>query len=134
MFRIKILFMLITLAPLAAHAQGKVPESVNLAFKAGNAEALAAYFNDNVELVILDQEDVYSRKQAEQIMRKFFAEHRPVAFKVIFGSGKEVSRYAIGSLETQQGTFRVYLLIKDREGKPLIHLLRIDREDDEESL
>ena len=134
MSRIKILFLLITLTPLAAQAQGKVPEGVNLAFKAGNAEALAAYFNEDVELVILDQEDVYSRKQAEQIMRKFFTDHRPVAFKVIFGSGKEVSRYAIGSLETKQGTFRVYLLIKDQDGKPLIHLLRIDREDDEESI
>jgi len=134
MLRLKILFILISLVPLIGSAQEKVPEGVPLAFKAGNAEALSEFFNEDIELVILEEEDVYSRKQAEQIMRKFFTDHRPSAFKIIFEGGKETSRYAIGSLNTENGVFRIYLLIKEQDNQPLIHQLRIEEEEDDQKV
>ena len=108
-----------------------IPEKIILSVKAGNASELAEYFYSNIELVILGKEDVYSKTQAEQILRKFFADHRPTSFKIIFEGGKETSRYAIGSLTTSTGDFRVYFLIKDQDGSPLIHQLRIEEEDDD---
>ncbi len=134
MLRLKILFILISLVPVIGSAQEKVPEGVPLAFRAGNAEALAEFFNEDIELVILEEEDVYSRKQAEQIMRKFFTNHRPSAFKIIFEGGKETSRYAIGSLKTENGVFRIYLLIKKQDNQPLIHQLRIEEEEDDQKV
>ena len=130
--RLKILILIISLLPLSAVAQEKVPEGVPLAFRAGNAPALSEFFNEDIELIILEEEDVYSRKQAEQIMRKFFTDHRPSAFKIIFEGGKETSRYAIGSLDTENGIFRVYLLIKEQDNQPLIHQLRIEEEEDDQ--
>lgn len=108
----------------------KIPEGIVLSFKAGNAEELARHFNNNVELIILEKEDVYSRAQAEQIIRKFFSDHNPEAFKIIFEGGKVNSRYAIGSLSTSDTTYRVYILIKKQDGEPLIHQLRIEEEDE----
>lgn len=108
----------------------KIPDGIILAMKAGNAAELAKYFNDHIELIILKEEDVYSKSQAEQIMKKFFAEHKAVGFKIIFEGGKSNSRYAIGNLTTQKGSFRVYFLFKGSGNDALIHQLRIETEDE----
>jgi hypothetical protein len=120
-----------TAFPYTISAQAdKVPEGIVLSFKAGNAAELSKYVHDNVELIILDNEDVYSRSQAEQILRKFFTEHKPKAFRIIFEGGKENSRYAIGNLQTNKGEYRVYFLMKKQDGSPYIHQLRIEEEDE----
>ena len=120
--------LLSCMAPIQAQTD-KVPEGIVLSFKAGNAAELSKFFHDNVELIILEDEDVYSRSQAEQIIRKFFSEHKPEAFKIIFEGG-ENSRYAIGSLTTQEKTYRVYILMKKQDGTPFIHQLRIEEGDE----
>jgi hypothetical protein len=79
----------------------------------------------------MSTEDLYSRKQAEQIMKQFFTEHRPTSFKIIFEGGKETSRYAIGNLTTETDEYRIYLLIKSEGDQTLIHQLRIEQEDDQ---
>ena len=127
------LSLIIFLPSLSLNAQAdKIPEGIVLSFKAGNAAELAKFFHTNVELIILKDEDVYSRSQAEQIIRKFFLEHKPVTFKIIFEGGKENSRYAIGSLKTEEQSYRVYILMKKQEESPLIHQLRIEEEEDVE--
>ena len=115
--------------PLSAQTD-KIPEGIVLSFRAGNAAELSKFFHNNVELIILEKEDVYSRSQAEQIIRKFFSEHKPESFKIIFEGGKENSRYAIGSLRTPEKSYRVYILIKKQEESPLIHQLRIEEEEE----
>jgi len=65
-----------------------IPDGIVLAFQAGNASELAKHFNTSIELVILEEEDVYSKTQAEQIIRKFFSDNKPSSFTVIFeGTG-----------------------------------------------
>ena len=39
------------------------------AFKAGNATKIAGYFAENVDLSILETENLYSKSQAEQILK-----------------------------------------------------------------
>ena len=106
-----------------------IPDEIVLAFEAGNAAELAKHFNTSIELIILEEEDVYSKTQAEQIIRKFFSDNKPSSFTVIFEGGKEPSKYAIGKLVTSTGPYRVYLLIKETKGSPLIHQIRIEAED-----
>ncbi len=129
----KILYIfswIILMFPVLSYAQtDKLPADIVLSFEAGNAAELAKHFHTNVELIILEEEDVYSRSQAEQIIRKFFSEHKPSAFKVIFEGGKENSRYAIGSLDTSKARYRVYILMKKQDNTPLIHQLRIEEEE-----
>lgn len=126
-----LLFQLICFVPALQAQPGTFSEAIVLAFRAGNAEELTKHFYNNIELIILEKEDVYSKTQAEQILRKFFTDHRPSSFNIIHEGGKETSRYAIGSLSTSSGNFRVSFLIKNQDGTPLIHQLRIEEEDED---
>jgi len=112
------------------NTQNKLPSDIAIAFKVGNAKELARFFNNTIELVILDKEDVYSKVQAEQIVDKFFLDYYPKSFKFIHQGGKGESQFAIGQLITFNGTFRVYLLVKNKNDKPYIHQLRIEEENE----
>jgi len=111
---------------VSALAPGDIPQSMIDAFKSGNTTELAKYFNTSIELAILDQEDIYSKQQAELIVKDFFTKHVPTGFTILHKGGKEGSQYAIGSLTTTAGNFRVTLLIKLRDNKPFIHQLRLE--------
>lgn len=107
---------------------GQIPQEITTSIKTGNSKELAKHFNNEVELVILDKEDVYSRYQAEHIMRDFFTKYAPQNFSVLHEGGKEGSKYAIGNLNTSQGLFRVSIFLKTKSNQPFIHQLRIERE------
>jgi hypothetical protein len=126
-----LLFQLFCIVPALPMQSVTIPEGIILAFRAGNAEELAKHFYNNIELIIIENEDVYSKNQAEQILRKFFTDHHPSSFNIIHEGGKETSSYAIGSLSTSSGNFRVSFLIKNQDGTPLIHQLRIEEEDED---
>jgi hypothetical protein len=97
--------------------------------KVGNAAELAKHFNSSVELVILENEDVYSKQQAEQILKSFFEKNKVKSFTLLHQGGKEGAQYAIGNLETTSSkVYRVYFLVKESGGQPLIHQMRIEEE------
>jgi hypothetical protein len=104
----------------------EIPQALIDALRTGNTSALSAYFNTSIELAILDQEDIYSKQQAELIVKDFFAKHVPSSFVILHKGGKEGSQYAIGNLVTNSGNFRVTLLIKMKDNKPYIHQLRFE--------
>ncbi len=105
-----------------------IPPRIFDSMKIGNAAELAKYFNSSVELVILDKEEIYSRQHAEQVVRNFFTNNKPKNFTILHQGGRDGAKYAIGKLETENKSFRIYFLVKDDGGKPLIHQLRIEEE------
>lgn len=109
--------------------QNTIPSEISLAFKAGNVEKLSQYLNSTVELVILEKEDFYKKSVAEGIIRDFFKEYPTTEFIIKHQGGKNDAYYAIGDLTTKKGLFRVYFLIKKVDSKPLIHQLRIEKND-----
>ena len=74
------------------------------------------------------QDDIYSKQQAKLIIRDFFTKHVPTDFKILHKGGPDGSQYAIGSLTTKSGTFRVTLLVKEKDNKLYIHQLRLEQE------
>ncbi len=109
----------------------KIPGDIIKAIETGNAKLLSGYFNQNVELVVLDNDNVYSKAQAQQIVNNFFSNFSPVednAFTIIHDSGKADAKYVIGKLKTEKGNFRVYFLLKKNSGKEYIHQLRIEKQ------
>lgn len=108
------------------NVQGDIPQAVVDALKTGNTAQLSDFFSSSIELAILDQEDIYSKQQAELIIKSFFAKHMPTGFVILHKGGKEGSQYAIGNLTTSSGTFRVTLLIKMSNNKTTIHQLRFE--------
>lgn len=122
-----ILFSLILLAS-ASIAFAKIPDDIVKGLKTGNANLLSKSFNTNIELVVVDNENVFSKAHAKQVLIDFFKKYPPKEFKIIHDGGKENSMYAIGNLETEKEKFRVYFLIKETKNKPLIHQLRIEKQ------
>jgi len=107
----------------------ELPQGVISALKAGDASALSQFFNPTLELVMpAAQDDIYSKQQAELIVRDFFTKYVPTNFVVLHQGGPAESPYAIGTLSAKNGSFRVTVLIKLRENKPFIHQLRFEQE------
>jgi hypothetical protein len=109
-------------------AYSDVPDGLVTAIKTGNARELAKYFNSTIELVIGDKEGIYSRPQAEQILKDFFMKNPLTkdSFRLLHEVGKESSRYAIGNLYTTKGVYRISFLIKTVNNISLIDQLRIE--------
>jgi hypothetical protein len=124
---LRIFLISLCFTTLVSVASAAVPDAIILAFKTGNSKELGKYLNANVELAILENEDVYSKTQAELLLKDFFLKHSPSNFVIIHEGGKEGSRYAIGTLSTNKGDFRVYFLLKAQEGNSVIHQLRIEK-------
>jgi len=107
-------------------SSAQIPDEIITSLKTGNSTKLADYFNQNVELVVLENESVCSKSQAQQVVNDFFNKYPPRKFTIIHKGGKGDSNYAIGNLETQNGKFRVYFLIKTINQVSFIHQLRIE--------
>jgi hypothetical protein len=120
--------ILLSLSFLTTDGDGKVPQAVVTAMKTGNYRELGRYFNTSVELVVLENENVYSKSQAEIIVRDFFAKYPPTGFIVRHEEAREGLCYAIGRLTTKNGDFRVVILLKVRDGNSFIHQLRIEKD------
>ena len=96
----------------------------------GQADALLAQMDSEVELSILDDEDVYGKQEAVQRLREFFGKVKPTAFNQVHqGSSKaDDAEYVIGNLTTASGSYRVYVYVAVRGGQQKLQELRIDRE------
>jgi hypothetical protein len=82
-------------------------------FKTGNAKEIANNFAPSVELIIIDQEDVYSKAQSEQILKDFFVKNPPNKISIIHRlSTSQNYRLGIFSLGTKNGKFRVTVTLK----------------------
>jgi hypothetical protein len=127
-FIISITFAIIMIGSLAAitQEQTKIPAGISLAIKSGNAAELSKYMNSTVQLLLLDKEDFYKKNVAETILKDFFNEYHSKDFIIRHQGAKTDAQYAIGNLETEKGTFRVYILLKKVDKELLIHILRIE--------
>lgn len=118
------------LIPPATAQESTVSDKISKALEKGNATQLAVHFNASLDLAIPGDEGTYSKKQAEQIMKLFFT-NNPVKSFVPEHSGNSNtgSHYLIGSYEsTHKKKYRVYILIKGRNGSELIQQLQFEEE------
>ena len=106
-------------------------EDIALAIRSGNANSVSAYFADKVDMKVLDQENIYSKAQAESILKDFFTKHPVKAFTVVHKSAeRNDSQFAIGKLTTANGIYRVHFLMKKSGGSASIHQFRIETSDE----
>ena len=113
-----------------AFIAGDITDEIALAVRSGNSKEISVHFTDNVDLKVLQQEDVYSKAQAELIVKDFFSKHTVKSFEIDHKSVKNDTQFAIGKLDTSAGKFRVYFLIKKSGGKLKIQQFRIEAENE----
>ena len=124
------MLIILLLAAGSVAAYSDILTDIGNAIRSGDAHSVARYFSSTVDLTILQQEEVYSKAQAEQVLREFFSKNTPRSFNLIHkGVSKEGAKYAIGTLVTAQGTqFRTYFFVKQSGSGELIQELRFEKQ------
>ncbi|MBP5474594.1 MAG: DUF4783 domain-containing protein [Bacteroidales bacterium] len=113
---------------ISAQDQISIPDGISIAFKAGNATELTKYMNSTIELLLLDKEDFYKKNVAETVLKDFFNSNQTKDFVIRHQGARNNAQYAIGSLSTEKGNYRIYFLLKNTNGQSLIHQIRIEEE------
>lgn len=103
-------------------------DEISNALRSGDSKQVSTFFGNTLDMTISNQEDVYSKAQAELILKDFFSKNPPKSFIVNHkGSSKEGTLYAIGTLLTANGkSFRTSFYLKSSGGKYLLQELRIE--------
>ena len=63
--------------------QADIADELAVKFRQGNSKEIAKSFATSIELIIIDQEDVYNKAQAEQILKDFFLKNPPNKTSII---------------------------------------------------
>jgi hypothetical protein len=124
-----LLIVLIIFSGLAAKGQ-EIPSKLMNGIQTGNTDELSAFFNDRLQLTILNVDYRISKVQATEIMRDFFKKYPPSSFSILFKGEKKDSNFAIGKLVSKTNIFRVNIFFRKINNTNLIYLLEIEKEND----
>ena len=123
------LFLLILpLCFLSADSTDIIDKTAEL-IKQGDIHELASSFSSTIELTVLDEGNVYSNAQAEQILTNFFKRNQPKSVKVLHRITSNANyRFAVLILATNNGVYRTSLSLKNVNGRFELNELRIETE------
>ncbi|MFT6997525.1 MAG: hypothetical protein ACJAQ4_001279 [Cryomorphaceae bacterium] len=111
----------------AAMGQDVEKDAISEAIKSSDPQKIAVYFMPSVDLTVESAEGVYSKDQAEMIIRRFFEDHVPKDFALKHqGKSKLDDYYYIGTLTTEKGDYRLTFFLKKTEDKFRIKQMRIE--------
>ncbi len=123
------LIVFLGFTPMAwGQEQSPIQNAIVESMRQGNASKISQYLNKNVELIIANKKDIYSKQQAVGILNDFFKTNPVKNFNLAHNSGKSASSFMIGSLSTTKGNFRVYILTRNVNNTTLIQQIRIETE------
>lgn len=130
-YRFTLGFISLLMLGFSAFAQEETIKSTEVALRSGSSKELVKYFNEGIEISVNNQRGNYSTTQAEFIIKDFFKKHPPAKFEYLHkGASKEGLRYAMGRYTaTDSRVFRIYLVVKQAQGKFLIDTLNISADD-----
>ncbi len=125
---------LLFLMPLFAAAQvnsayAAHEKTITKAIAEKNTDVLSNYFFSSVDFSIPGADGVYSKAQAEQVVKKFFSKHEVKSFKIKHnGSSRKGTFFSIGDMQTNTKNFSVYFLMREEKGTYKIHQFQIQAE------
>jgi hypothetical protein len=97
--------------------------------KRGNVHELSKSFASSIELIIMDEGDLYSKTQAELILSDFFNHNQPRSVRILHRiSSNPNYRFAVLILTTYNGVYRTSFSLKNTNGEFEINALRIESE------
>ncbi len=101
-------------------------EDIVVALKMGNANQVASYFDNTVEITLPQKSNTYSKSQAEMIIRDFFSNNTIKSFNVIHKGENAGSQYCIGTLITKSAQFRTTVFMKQRGDRQILQEIRFE--------
>jgi hypothetical protein len=104
-------------------------DNIAVMLRQGNTVELAKLFAPTVELTIIEQEDTYSKRQAAEILTKFFSNHQPKHIKLLHKvNSNQNYLFGVLFLTTNKGTYRVAVTLNKQGNSMQIIELRIETE------
>lgn len=92
------------------------------AIKTGNAKEVIKFFANNVDMNLDGEVAMYSKAQAEFVLRDFFKKHPSTDFAIVHnGSSKGGLQFAIGLFTSNTDKFDVVIRVKEVNKNYLIH-------------
>ena len=122
----KLLLSLVTFILVCSFVSLSFTEVVK-AIKSGNSAEVSKYFDNTVEITLPEKSNSYSKSQAELVLRDFFAINSVRDFEILHKSDTPGSQYCIGNLQTDNGTFRTTIFMKQKGDKELVQELRFEK-------
>ena len=121
------LFLLIwTISVFVAKAQ--TLEDVVNNIRSNNVAGVIKCFDNFVTITLNNNQSVYSKTQAEQVVKDFFAKNPVKDFTVAqSGTSSATSKFAIGTLSTANGPFRLYVLMKQKDDVYILQEIRFEK-------
>ncbi len=131
---LKILCLLLLPGPWACGAPspgGLQPalKEVTNAIRSGSANAIEPYISRMADLDVPGYTGTYSKAQAGKILSDFFSAHKVNEFSVTKQDGTgDGGIYTIGALKSGDKKYRVYFIMKEDNGKPVIPVFKINEQ------
>ena len=103
-------------------------DAIVRAFKTANAEAVSKYFDDYVDMKLIDKPEVKSlgRNQSSLTLKAFFEENGINGFEKASDRAIGNTMYMTGKLLNSGKGFGITILLKAKEGKYQIISVRIN--------
>ena len=106
----------------------KTEETVIAALKAADGQRIADVLNDLVDLDLPQYRGTYSKAQAGKLITDFLGGKKFTDFKLLRkGQVAEKEQYTLAEIKSEGQTYRVYFVVKDKDGKGLVPVFRITR-------
>jgi hypothetical protein len=126
--RIVLTTLLSILLSFSAGAQD-VFAPIKDAIKASNAKEVIKFFNTSVDMNLAGEASMYSKAQAEFVLRDFFKKYPATEFRIQHtGSSKGGLQFAIGEYVSNADVFDVLIRVKEVSGAYLIHEINFVKE------
>ena len=123
----KVLIRLGMLCLLVLSFSFKSVDEIALAIKNADANQVAKFFDNTVEITLYDKNKSYSKSQAELVLRDFFTTNVVKDFEVMHKGDNAGSEFCIGNLQTKNGVFRTTIFLKQKTDRFFIQELRFEK-------
>ncbi len=122
----KIIFLLLCMMSATVYAQSETDQVVK-AFKTGNVESIASFFDEYVDLKLLDKDEVknMSKNQAELALKSFYSDKEVKGFDKVSEGGKGNLLYLLGKLTSGNKVYSITIQLKQKSGNLHIITMRI---------
>lgn len=103
------------------------PDDVVAGLKKGDVSMLAKHFDSNVDVTLLGDSNTYSKSQATEVLKSFFAKNSVSNFKVIHNvdSKSGSSESIVGQITAGGKSYRVFILLANAGSKQIIQEISI---------
>jgi len=123
-----ILTIVLILATGLSSFAGDVIAEISSQFSQGNTKEIAKYFSSTVNLSILNDNNIYSKVQAEIILGSFLKMNQPRSSKIIHRLDSNTNyQHAVIELNTSEGDFRVSYSIRVNNNQAQLVEIRIEK-------